>query len=394
MLIIFPFVDILSSFNNRFGLLPFSPGVIIRGIVLVYVIIYIFFNKDINKEKRKKYIKYFILLLSFTIIFFINRILNGIDIKSLVLEVISFSKYWYFPITILFMNSYKFDNKKLTLALKISTILYTSGIIIPMLTHTSFKSYITDYHGIIGWFYSANEIGGLLSINLVLLYLNLKNNNEKIYVFLILLNNYCLTLLGTKVSLFALVIVAVLTLILFIITKGLKSKEAKYASFILVASLLIIIFSSTSYDVLRRLNINIPFLMKEEPKQEVRLLSGRDDLLSHAYLEYKNTSVQNKLFGMGFLENSKYRIVEMDMFDILFGYGIIGLIIYFIPLIYYFLAVLKRYIKLTLHNLICFMGVGLLLSIAFISGHTLSAPSVSFYVSMCLGLIKKQSSTN
>ena len=389
-MIIFPIVDILSSFNNRYDLLPFSPGIIIRGFVLLCAIIYIFTNKDITETKKKKYYTYFILFILFALAFYMVRLLNGYSIRDLLLETVAFSKFWYFPITIIFMDSFKFDNEKLARSLKISTVLYSAGIIIPMITNTSFDSYISDYDGIVGWYYSANEIGGLLAINSVILFLHLKVNNEKGYIYLILLNDFCLSLIGTKVSLFSTIIINAIVLILFISIKGIKSKEAKYASIIFGVSLIFLLFSSTSYDILERLNIHLPFLAKNPSKHEVRLLSGRDDMLRDAYAVYKDTSIMNKLFGMGFLNNTTYRTVEMDMFDILFGFGIIGFIIYFIPLVYYLIAVLQKSIKLTLHNTICLMGAGLLLSISFLAGHTISAPAVSLYISLALGLTKKQ----
>lgn len=389
-MVIFPIVDILSSFNNRYDLLPFSPGIIVRGFVLLCAIIYIFTNKDIDVEKRNKYLKYFILFISFSAVFLIVRLIDGFTIRDVLLEVVAFSKFWYFPILIIFMDSFKFDNEKLATSLKISTVLYTAGIIIPMLTDTSFDSYISDYDGIVGWFYSANEIGSLLAINSILLYLHLKINNDKKYIYLILINNFCLSLIGTKVSLFSTLIINVLVLILFITMKGIKSKEAKYASIILGVTLIFLLFNNTSYDILDRLNIHIPFLRRKGPRHEVRLLSGRDEMVKQAYAKYKKAGVLNQLFGIGILDDNIFRTVEMDMFDILFGYGIIGFIIYFIPLLYYVIAVFKKTIKLTLHNIICFIGVGLLLSIAFLAGHTISAPAVSLNIALTLGLIKKQ----
>ena len=391
---LFPVIDILTSFNIRYNISPISIGIIIRGFFLLCCFIYTIFN---NKKNPKLKI-YYLSLLIFFILFILLKISGHATTSSLISELKIFFKFWYFPIILIFLNTFDIDKDKLNLAIKINALIYICGIIIPLLTNTSFNSYgeYNDlYDGIVGWFYSANEIGAILAANLILLYLSLDSKSNNIFsIILIILNIFTLTLLGTKVALFSIIIITVSVFLIYLIKrdKNYKFKDSKLLKTslcLLVAAAGLILLSTTSYDVFRRFGSNRlrdinynSFISK--------LLSGRDIYLLNTYKDYKVKNVGYKLFGIGFTDNSnKLRSIEMDLFDIFFGYGIIGLILYFIPLIYYIIKFIKEKMIFNNSNLICIMGVVLMLIISVLSGHTLSAPAASIYLALLIGIIKK-----
>lgn len=52
---------------------------------------------------------------------------------------------------------------------------------------------------------------------------------------------------------------------------------------------------------------------------------------------YKDAPLSQKLFGMGYAGNytDKIKLIEMDFHDLFFAFGIVGFLIYLIPLLYF-----------------------------------------------------------
>ena len=393
---LFPVIDILTSFNIRYNILPISIGVIIRGFFLLYA-----FICTIIYNKNKKLIIYYISLLIFFAIFTLTKTTGNIETHSLINEIKIFLKFWYFPIVLIFLNTFDTDKDKLNKAIKINSLIYILGIIIPLITNTSFNSYAeySDlYDGVVGWFYSANEIGAILAANLILLYLTLNEKQNNLFsIILIIFNIFTLTLIGTKVALFSIIII---TVSIFLIHLMKREKEKKFKDLkllktsliLLIISAGLILLSTTSYDIFRRFNSN--HTKVEYDSFISRILSGRDISLLKTCDVFKNKNIVHKLFGIGFTNNTnKLRSIEMDIFDIFFGYGLIGLILYFIPLIYYIIEFIKNNKIFNTCNLTCILGALLLLLISTLSGHTLSAPAASIYLALFISLfnIKSQS---
>ena len=388
IIVLFPIIDLISSFNIRYNLKLYSPGIIIRGLFFLYIIIYTLCSKKINKDLKKKVIIYYTISIIFFIIFIVLKIKSNISLYNFLNELKMLFKFWYFPITLIFLKNYDYNAKKLFHSLNINTLIYALCIIIPLITNTYFNSYSSIYKGIVGWFYSANEIGSMLSINLLLLYLNFKNKKN---ILLIILNIFSLTLIGTKVSLFSLIIITISMFLLFTKKYKVKSKESIISFAIGLISLVFILFNNTSYDIFKRVSLNQTAFKNYDDNYISILLSNRDNTLINKYNDFKNKNLLIKTFGMGFINNNECKSIEMDIFDILFSYGYIGFIIYFIPLIYYLSKIKKSF---TIDKLICIFGILLSLSISFICGHTLSAPSVSIYISIFISLLSKNIKVN
>ncbi len=398
-IMIFPIIDVLTSINARFNTLHFSPGIIVRGIIFLVSILYMLFSKTISKETRKKVIIYFIIFILYFATFMLMRLNSSIDKSHLISEITFFFKFWYFPITLIFLNNFGLDREKLNKALKVSTALYALGLFLPLVTNTYFESYsYSPYKGVVGWFYSANELGSLLSMSLVLLYLNLNKKN----VLIMLINILTLVIIGTKVSLFSIIIICASMFIVFKMKdkdksdKKKKSEKVKYSLIILIVSIVLILSSSTARDVLERLNLNKNSVIETEltgfGAVLDKLLSGRYTFFTDTLKQYHDENIAVKAIGLGFTYDNHLTSIEMDIFDIALRYGIIGFIIYFAPLIYYLYMSVKKYIKTKpTPYLICFIGVTLSMLIAILCGHMVSAPTASIFVSICVALMNPNS---
>lgn len=380
--IMLPIIDILTSFNVRYNIFVISPGIIIRGFILLYSLFHII--KDKNKKKNI----YLFSLSVFFIVYMLVRIYLSPKV-NIYTELITFFKFWYFPILLIFFNTYPLDKKKLNLSLQISTVIYFLGIFIPLLTSTGFDSYNYEYRGIVGWYYSANELGNLLAINLYLLYLNLTKKNSIIIIMCI----FALSFIGTKVSLFSIIIVTISTFLIYKFKDEKKSKKTLYSFLIIILSILIIIFSNTALDILKRFDISKHSIIESELKGIWyvidNLLSGRFTFLLNTRTDYRHAGILLKLFGIGFSYNS-LKSIEIDTFDIFYRYGIIGMIIYFTPFVYYLYSYFKKKLKLNINTLICLGATALAFIIGAICGHIMSAPMVSIYLAISISLLNQK----
>ena len=129
-----------------------------------------------------------------------------------------------------------------------------------------------------------------------------------------------------------------------------------------------------------------------------RILSNRLEYVKPSIIAFTNGSLGEKLFGIGYvnLANSTHNIeksIEMDGLAILIRHGILGLVIYFIPLLYFgiktVLFIIRHLSKFLSSLSLCtyFYSILIGLFLAFVAGHTLVAPAVSIYLVL---LIVKQ----
>ena len=84
----------------------------------------------------------------------------------------------------------------------------------------------------------------------------------------------------------------------------------------------------------------------------------------------------SKLFGIGFITNYatdivSTKLIEMDLFDIFYRVGVVGFILFIIPIIKGVKNVFEN------KNVLVIFSVILALIISILVGHTLTAPSVS-----------------
>lgn len=425
IVLLFPFVDLLTSFSVRYSILPFSPGVVFRGIIFVICFVYPLIRK---KKSKKLYIYY-----SVFVLYGILKLLI-VPFSNYYVEIINICKYWYLPFVLIFLSVFPLDYKKLTKFTSLSILIYDIGIIIPLVTGSAFSSYEFGNAGIVGWFYAANEIGALISLGIVVLYLNLiYSKHFWLNAISIFISMISLSFVGTKVATFSLILSSIIILILFMIKYkcNFKEKRVVLSVIYLILSFAIVFNNSTTLNTLSRININSkesnkviknkntnakntidnksiintnktnnistdkPTTKKETKveKKEITfmgtLLSGRQRFLKDTYHDYHTSNIYHKLFGIGFVNNEgiSKKTIELDFFDVFFGYGAIGFLLYFAPIVYIFIVSFTRKVKQKLISSVYFIslwGFALGMAIAFLAGHVLGAPSVSFFLAYFL----------
>ena len=88
---------------------------------------------------------------------------------------------------------------------------------------------------------------------------------------------------------------------------------------------------------------------------------------------------------MGYAGNytDKIKLIEMDFHDLFFAFGIVGFLIYLIPLLYFGITLFIRMITnfkkiMTVKYMLLASTLILSLGIGFMSGHVLTAPPLAF----------------
>lgn len=369
LFLILPFIDLITSFTERINGNIVSIGTIFKGILILFSGIYILF---ITKSKyKKKSIIYYLLLSIFSII----HILIGNN--SYVSSVTQLIKFMFLPIIFIFLLNYNDDYKisyiEMKKILKYNVFFILTTILIAKLTNTGFNSYSdTVTTGVVGWYYSANEISGIITILFPLFLEDILKNNKYSFI-LVMYVIFMMMMLGTKTPLLG-VLISLITLFIHILLKDKNKKNIFKIVFFI--SYTVILFFNSSY--LSNLNSGRYISTTNA------VFSSRDIYLNNTTREYINHNLEEKLFGLGSTNNKVLeKYVEMDFYDLLYRYGIIGFIIFMIP---FFKIVLKmmEYALSHLNNynydkMILILITMLSLLISFFAGHILSAPAVSIY---------------
>ena len=369
LFLILPFIDLITSFTERINGNIVSIGTIFKGILILFSGIYILF---ITKSKyKKKSIIYYLLLSIFSII----HILIGNN--SYVSSVTQLIKFMFLPIIFIFLLNYNDDYKisyiEMKKILKYNVFFILTTILIAKLTNTGFNSYSDTFTtGVVGWYYSANEISGIITILFPLFLEDILKNNKYSFI-LVMYVIFMMMMLGTKTPLLG-VLISLITLFIHILLKDKNKKNIFKIVFFI--SYTVILFFNSSY--LSNLNSGRYISTTNA------VFSSRDIYLNNTTREYINHNLEEKLFGLGSTNNKVLeKYVEMDFYDLLYRYGIIGFIIFMIP---FFKIVLKmmEYALSHLNNynydkMILILITMLSLLIAFFAGHILSAPAVSIY---------------
>lgn len=422
-----PFVDLATSLSTRFIDFPITIGIVVRGLSLAAAVLYVFFY---TKCKYKKHTIFYIVAIGiFAVLYFLTKP-DVWQLSSLLTEVIAAFKYLYFPIMLLCLyNIFQdFDIHANTIKriITINCFVYAAMMLIPYFTGTGFSSYEWSFGGTTGWFYAANEIGPIL-VALSICMLDLMDNNKKKNILLCIPIIYSVSIMGTKVSYIGIIASVLIVCVIFV----LKTKKNRFMlPAALLAILLLCSFGSVALENMNTLagldklppssevETELPteeddYPIDKVPQSTVQLIQGNkllyliNRVTSNRILYffenwkgYTSNGISTVLFGFGWadrpsLEKMYYKtLIEIDIFDILLHYGIIGFLLYFAPvlfLVYKFFCKLK-YVRMESYAYI--LAAVLAVGISCIAGHVLGAPAVSIYLILLLLLVVQQTESH
>ena len=427
LVIICPILDIVSFiFRNTFET-SISPSTVLRPIIPVCVMIYLFFKND---KKFKIYtvgVGIIYLLYGLIHLYLFDKLQTGSSYSNVVHEAQYIVNY-SFMILNLFVFIYVFkdrDSTKLKNSVIISMYIYIISIFISILTNTSSSTYIEGI-GKKGWFESGNSIGTILILSLFIYMtlLSIKRYRKIIIPLIILLGIFLTMFLGTRVGLYGFILVLILYMIVEIIYKliakaKINKKVIAICIFGVCAVILVVIaVGSTTLQRRKHLesiegniideNINAEahvtgsileirnkiiegtleegYMSDAEKKSILELydicnnmqITNNDQRIQQ--LIYNAMLVKNQknpvaiIFGNGYLNNFRELVMEMEIPAFLFNFGLIGFTLYFIPFLLIFVYGLyigiKNIKKIDQEYMMLILGAGFVFAISFFAGYT------------------------
>ncbi|MBR2712499.1 MAG: O-antigen ligase family protein [Bacilli bacterium] len=348
-----PLIDVITycQINNNSSFL--SASIIFRSIIMIISFLYLF-----KIKKERKFIIFFILYVVLNIGYYL------FNDNSLVSEAYGISIVFYYIILGHFFSNYKND----VINDRLITYIYLMYLLLITIPRIFLKEIV---------FNSINDVSSIL-IGLLPIVLNYifkkKNYGLGLLIFIGLISS--ILVLGTKVSFFGFILV-----VLCFIVKYIKDNYKKISKkkIILIVVLLLILLPVGGYifvnsyaferimkniNYFKAYNFDFYFINKV-------IFSSRLEFLGDLFSIFIKSPLLTFIFGLGSTMLNEMKLVEIDIFDILFRVGILGIIIYLI--LFTKLLINNKLKGVYLFSIILFIGISLF------SGHVFLSTCVSIY---------------
>lgn len=406
-LIIQPIIDVLTAvmlhyFNNSFTL-----GIILRFLFLGFMIYTLLFLSK-NKSRRKS-ILYVIGIIVYLLLYSINIIYTK-EINALGYDLKNGIKTFYFPICLVCIYEILLEERTMIKPklLKNLFIIYIFFIIFPNTMGLGFDAYEITKSGSVGWFYTANEVGAIISILMpITIYVILEKKNKYLTLIGIVILLYVLTTIGTKGPFLSFLIIILYYLLknilIYIKNRRYKSLVIMAGVFVFMSSVSVILLPKTNF--YKNIVTHLEFLEVKKVSDIIKnpkildhfIFSERLSFWKKTNDTYKRSNIISKLLGIGYIENYStdqisMKMVEMDYVDIFYRQGIIGFTLYMASFILMIYKLINGYFKDRKRNerdkITQSYMLSLILSIvlAFLTGHVLTSPSVAIFVALIFNL--------
>ena len=390
-----PVIDLLTGLSTNKTNLCISLGIIVRTIFLLFIVIVSIFIF----KKKKLIIPYLIIGLYF-VFFLIGNILYKDNV--LINEIHGFIRTFYFPILLITMYSIN-DNVRISKMLLFTTLfIYLLLIFIPMIFGIGFQTYDITKVGTLGFYDSANEISGIISLLtpiIFIIFFNTKNNIVKFFFFILYL--IVILMVGTKTSFITLVI-TIITSFIYLVIYSIKKKTYKNLikiSLITIIGIVVISLIVPKTNFYKNIETHLDYLkvdkvtdiFKDEKLIDHFIFSQRLTFLNDKANIYSNANNYQRLFGLGYTKDNKtMKLIEMDLFDVYYNHGIIGFIVFITITLYVLINVIKKRSKSNYEKYMLSLSALLIIVLSYITGHIITAPAVDIIaVIILLSLMKR-----
>ena len=364
-LLLGPILDVLAFYN-----IPVS--IVFRGIYLLGIVY--------SMLKSKKNIKMLLALFIFSGIYF------GYQFFSLKYGIVSsisnIFKYIYLPLSILYFKDFEFKKYDKRKVISIVLFTYISIFILSYIFGIGANAYLEQdvdgKKGFKGLFSSINEFSAIVVGSLIIT-VNYFNSKKK-YIPIVLLivgSSICSLLLGTKV-LFGGIIFTIIYL--GYLNRKVLFFTSKKRSIIVITSIVLVLvgggFLFTKTRTYQNMKVQQNFFKTKNVLSFDYLnkvvFNDRLTFFNYNYDYYKKSDFTTKLIGFGY-DDGYIKFCEIDICDIMFRFGIIGLVLFMVNLIAMPIKKLDTNEKIALI---------LFLIMSLTSGHVLLTPNVCIYIGL------------
>ena len=393
-----PILDALIGIFNNYNIAS-SITSALKILFMFFCLYYICFIKKNN-------LKYIFILFLYCIIFLITNILFK-GSSSVFIELKILMKNIFLPVSLIFIlnlsKENKFDIKNLYRILLIYIVL----IFVPNILNLGINSYSYAKLGNVGFFYSANAIGSIISMltPLLISYLFINKTKVKLLIFLGVYL-YILATIGTKAPILCFSIVILYYFILYIIN---SIKEKKYYKILItLMGLIVTFFIAIKFIPMtpfyKNLIIHLEFLEIKSfwdlftfNNFDHFIFSARLTCFKEALNIYMDSSIIQKLFGIGYvIEGNLFKTSEMDYLVTFIHQGIIGFVVLYWLYFKILFKVFKGYFKnfktqfKDINQTSIIIGIVISMLCAFLAGHVLETPSVCIFVLILIVIYYKE----
>ena len=217
---------------------------------------------------------------------------------------------------------------------------------------------------------------------------------------MLIINLYIIFEMGTKVPVLSFVIIIAINFFYYLI---MQIKKSNYKiiiilviPLIIVSTLFITIYPKTSFH--KNIVIHTNYLKKKHNNHinmnifiDHIIFSERLSFEKKTRKAYENSSIIEKFVGIGYIENYatdnvRIKTIEIDYFDIFYRHGILGFIIFFIPIVYSIKSIIKNIKYESFKKINIITSIILIFVLALFQGHIFVTPANSIYVALILSL--------
>lgn len=390
-----PILDLITGLCVNLLDFNITIGIIIRILFLaliMYVTTFVF--------KKKLSLWIYISIIFYSILYLIGIFIYKDG--SYFTEIQGLVKAFYFPILLISLYEIRNEIKVSNLTLVITLFTYLMCIFIPSLLNIGFKTYQIAKIGTLGFYNSANEISGIISLLTPIMFILILGKSKYLIKGLMLLVYLIVILMmGTKTPLLSLCI-TLGSIFIYYMYHCIKKKTYKPIIYSVVlilvgfASLILVLPKTNFY---KNIEIHLDYLEVDNVfevfteyelvdhfifSQRLTFLENKNDL-------YLKSSAYEKIFGIGYTYKNKVtKAIEMDYFDIFYSHGIIGFALYFGIYLYVLSQIFKVKQKTTYTRCMQLVALLLILVLSMFTGHIITGPAVSLIAAILIIMLAKR----
>lgn len=303
-----------------------------------------------------------------------------------------------------------------------TVIVMSLAILIPAILGVGYSTYADrlGYRGNRGFFYAGNDVTAVLAILLPLTISRVirgksieprddeKNGFPLLSAVAAALGADAMLVIGSKTAFIAFAF-SLAALFVFVVIYSVRKKRLRpllrYAAVVLLICLVLLILTFLAYfDARNKLppaevapfhffriireseflkiileSLGATEIIAEEDGAAMVMLSGRQIKLAEQFAQFRSGGVLVWLFGLG--RGSQEVIIEMDLFEVLFYYGIFGfaamLWLYFKVAVSFLVNLFKKF---EVRSFAAFIGLGMIVGYLTVAGHVLFSVTSGFYL--------------
>ena len=362
-----PFIDLLTSIATWES--KASIGLILKGLFVIIASIYLFCK---NYKKKEYWYLYGIFIIYF-LLYGSYLVFNKPN--TIFIEFINVIKIFYFPFLVLFFS--QCENKELSKKLFFYySLCFLLMYLIPYplgLGHNINEIY-ENKNLYLSYFYVGNELVNIFVLVLPIGFLYLKDKKRIYLLGYLILVFLMILLLGTKTMYLS---------FLFVIGYFLFKKREMFKKYLVIVLILLLLLPQSSLYKNIKTSLeyyhiqNVSDLLTFQNIDNV-IYSNRLSFVYNLHKNYQKEDISGKIFGMGRQKIMTMKDDEIDIFDIFYSIGILGLMIY----LAFFAFVIN---KAKLKGIYAYL-FWLLILISLFSGHVLLSPMTSSYLAIMVGI--------